>query len=782
MSQSPLDSELTTASHWGAMTACLDGERILVKPLAEDERPSPCLDAVARLPFLQSRIQRPAVRRAFLEKRLDHAALRGKDEWVPLSWPEALDLAASEINRIYDVYGPSAVFGHSYGWKSSGALHAPCNLVRRLLALRGGCVRGVNTYSNAAAATILPYVIGTKHPRPQSLEMIVQHAERLVFWGADPAITNDIDWFTGIHADAPWTRRLAEKARAGRLRTYAINPLRPETAREFGAQWLPVRPGTDAALMLALIWTLDAEDLIDREFLQRCTHGSEALLAYVRGQEDGIEKTPRWAAGVTGLPEDRIRPLARDLASHRTYLICGWGPQRAKYGEQFHWMAFALAAALGQIGLPGGGLTEECHKGSGGAPEGPGPFLSGIPVPGTPAIPPSRPFEGSRAIPTARFVDAIEHPGKTIDFNGGRCTYPAIRLLLWAGGNPFSHQPDTLRLERAWRSSQLESVIVCDTHWSATAKHADIVLPACTFFERSDITACGEHSNDGLIAMHRILPPRFDSRSDYWIFTELAKRLGIGPAFTEGLDESGWIRKLYCGAAQKAASAGVSLPPFEEFWEKGKALIPPGDEARRFVDFALFRADPKQHPLSTPSGLIELYSERIASFHYADCPPHPAWLEPPEGVSRATQRFPFTLISPKSRKRLHSQLDELANLQNGRQDFEPLEIHPEDAALRGIADGDLVLIQSPRGATLARARCTADVMRCVVVLRHGAWLDPLEMDDETLDRHGCANMLLMDEPASSLSCGNISSGASVQVFKWQEEEPAIEAFMPPEGA
>lgn len=773
---------LTTASHWGAMTAKVAGGHIDLEPFAEDGRPSPNLKAIAELPFMKSRIQRPAARLSFLEKRVGHTHLRGKDEWVPLTWSEALDLAGAEINRIYDLYGPSAVFGHSYGWKSAGALHAPVSLVRRLLALRGGYLKGEGNYSNAAMRVVLPYVIGMKHVRPQSLKVIAEKTERLVFWGTDPAVTNDVDWFASLHADARWTEKLEQKARSGSLRAYAVNPLRPESGKRFGAEWIAVRPGTDTALMLALIWTLDAEDLIDQAFLEKYTAGSDRLLAYVRGEEDGQPKTPRWAAAITGVSEGRIRALARDLAAHRTYLVCGWGPQRAKFGEQFHWMAYALAAALGQIGLPGGGVTGESHTGSGGAPATPGSYVFNLPNPKAPAIPPSHPFEGSPVIPTARFVDCIEHPGKTIDFNGGRYTYPTLRLLFWAGGNPFAHQPDTLRLEHAWHGSQIETVIVCDTHWTATAKHADIVLPACTFFERNDITGLGEYSRDGIAAIQKVIEPLYDSKPDYWIFTELAKRLGIEEAFTEGLDEEGWLRKLYGDAATDAAKRGVTLPSFDDFWAKGKILFKPEDEGLDYVDFSDFREDPAAHPLATPSGRIELYSEKIAGYHYEDCPPHPAYLEPPEGFARATPRFPLSLVAPKSKKRLHSQLDELANVKDGRQDFEPLEIHPDDAVRSGVADGDLVLVESPRGSTVARAKVTTDIMRGVVSLRHGAWFEPEAFDDVTVDVHGNSNTLTMDEPASSLSCGNVTSTANVRVFKWRGEPPVIRAFDPPEGA
>ncbi|MDL2059941.1 molybdopterin-dependent oxidoreductase [Mesosutterella sp. AGMB02718] len=767
----PISPGLTTASHWGVFRAWPQAGKIGAAALKCDRRGIPNLRAVTELPFLENRIRTPAARASFLEKRAGYTHLRGEDRWVALSWPEALDLAGSEINRIYDLYGPSAVFGHSYGWKSSGALHAPAALIRRMLALRGGYVRGENNYSNAAMRKILPYVVGQKHLRPQCLEVIAEHTERLVFWGADPEVTNEIDWFSTVHSSEPAWEKIEQRARSGALRTFAVNPVRPLSARRFASEWLPVRPGTDAALMLAMIHVLDEENLCDRDFLRTHVHGLEAFLDYVRGKDDGCPKSPDWAAPICGLPAETIARFARELAAHRTFLMLGWGPQRARFGEQFHWAGFALAAFLGQMGLPGGGVSGENHTGDGGAPESAGPWVENLPVPQSAAPCP--------VIPTARFADCLRHPGRTIDFNGRRCTYPMLRLMLWGGGNPFAHQPDSLGLYHAWRSQQLEAVIVCDTHWSATAKMADIVLPACTFFERNDISGVGEYSRDGIAAMHRIIPPMYDSRTDYWIFSELAERLGVGKAFTQGLDEEGWLHRLYGEAAGRARESGLTLPSFNAFWEKGWVPFPVPEKARGFVDFALFREDPERHPLPTPSGRIELFSEKIASFGYGDCPPHPAWLDPAPEDPRVRSRFPLRLVSPKSRFRLHSQLDPCPRKDRGPSDPEWLRIHPRDARARAIAQGDLVLARSPRGALLARASVTEDVMEGTVALAHGAWFEPEWVGDELLDLHGSSNTLTEDVPTSALACGNTASAFDVEVCRCREQDFPFRPFAHP---
>lgn len=485
-------------------------------------------------------------------------------------------------------------------------------------------------------------------------------------------------------------------------------------------------------------------------------------------------------------------------------LMPGWGFQRIQYGEQSHWMMFALAAVLGQIGLPGGGIGTNYHYSSGGSPVASGPVLGGIS--GAPKTAKTEKtalfYEHFRemfggALPVARFADCFLNPGKTIDFNGRKVTYPDIRLVMWAGGNPFAHQPDTEKVRRAW--AKPETVVVTDTVWTATARHADIVLPAATFWEHDDITSIGTYSNDGIAAMHRVIPPQWESKSDYAIFSALAERLGCAKEFTEGLDEHGWIRHLYEDAKAKGNALDVAMPEFDEFWEKGFVLFDVKEKERRFVAFEDFRKDPKANPLSTESGLIQLYSPEIAGYGYDDCLGHPAYFEPSEGVNRATKATPLALMTVKSRRRLHSQLDGTLVFENrsgcgsaGIEDpasepvavdsREPLWIHPLDAEARGIRSGDLLLVANGRGRAMAGAYVTDRVMPGVVVLHHGAWYAPVETKEGILDLRGNSNTLTMDDPTSKLACGNIASTALVEVEKWTGERPRVYVFDPVEEA
>ena len=765
-----------TAAHWGIFRAKVeDGKLTGLAPFEHDASPSPNISRLAQLPYAAARIRYPMVREGFLKNGPASRERRGEEKFVRVSWETALDLVASEMKRVYAEYGPSAVFGHSYGWKSTGKVNAANTLQRRLLNLLGGYVKGENSYSTAAIAKILPYVVGTPDPRSTAWDVVLEHAERIVFWGADPIVTNDVDWLTTLHKGTGCIRKLKDKG----IKTYSINPIATDTCEFLGSEWIAPRPGTDCALMLGMIHELVKTGTADTAFLEKYTSGWRLFLDYVLGRRDGVEKTPEWAEEKTGVKADVIRRLAHDFREHRTMIMMGWGIQRIQYGEQPHWMGFALAAALGQIGLPGGGIGTNYHYSSGGSPMATGPFLGGISSAVKPIKPSAQPCKGSNAIPVARFVDCFLHPGKTIDFNGRKVTYPEVKLVMWAGGNPFAHQPDTTKLARAWKKP--ETVIVTDTVWTATARHADIVLPAATVFEHNDITNIGTYSNDGIVAMQQAIKPQWESKPDYWIFSELAKRLGCEAEFTESLDEMGWIKRLYGESKAMGERIGAKLPAFEDFWQKGYVLFDVQDKDRNYVAFADFRKDPKANPLATESGLIQLYSPKIEGYGYKDCLAYPSYIEPAEGVNTRTAETPLALMACKSRGRLHSQLDctesrECAAIK-GR---EPCWINPADAEPRGIRNGDVVLVKNKRGALLAGACVTERIMPGVVVVHHGAWYDPQKTAEGLVDVHGNSNTLTMDEPTSNLACGNIASTALVEVERWQGELPPVKVFLAPE--
>ena len=440
-----------------------------------------------------------------------------------------------------------------------------------------------------------------------------------------------------------------------------------------------------------------------------------------------------------------------------------WALQRAHHGEQPYWMAIALAAMLGQIGLRGGGFAFG-H----GSMNGVGNPRIDVPSPEFT----TGPNPAGRAIPVARLTDMLEKPGAPFHFNGRQDTYPDIDLIYWAGGNPFHHHQDLNRLTRAWHKPA--TVVVHESWWTPTARRADIVLPATTPLERNDI---GGSSRDPFIfAMQQAIAPVGGSRDDFDIFRELAARGGHEPAFSEGRDTEAWLRELWRRVCTSAADGGVALPAYEEFLARGWVELPA--PVRDYVMFDAFRADPLAHPLRTPSGRIELVSPTIRSFGYVDCPAHPTWLPPVEWLgAAAVSRFPLHLITIQPPDRLHSQMDpgpvSQARKVAGR---ERIAINPADAQARGLSNGDLAHVFNNRGACLAGVALDAGLMSGVVVMATGAWFDPAS---DGLERGGNPNVLSLDIGTSSLTQGPSALSVLVEVARWIGTAPEVQAYRVP---
>ena len=331
---------------------------------------------------------------------------------------------------------------------------------------------------------------------------------------------------------------------------------------------------------------------------------------------------------------------------------------------------------------------------------------------------------------------------------------------------------------RAWKKP--DTVIVADYVWSATARHADIVLPACTTFEHNDITNIGAETNDGLVAMKQVIKPQYESRSDYWIGTQLAKRLGIEEAFTEGRTEMQWIEKFYNDCRNNGARKGIVMPEFKDFWEKGYLFFEVEEKDREFVSFKTFREDPKANSLGTESGLIQIYSPKLASYGYDDCKGHPSYFEPIEGTAKATKEYPLAFVSPKSRYRMHSQLDNVNTARRGSvEEREPVWMNPADAQVRGLKNGDVVLVKCRRGACLCGLQVSDRIKPGVVSIQHGAWFEPENTPAGRIDVHGNANTIAIDVITSKIARGNVSSTGNVEVSLWKDEVPPVRIFNQP---
>jgi biotin/methionine sulfoxide reductase len=279
-----------------------------------------------------------------------------------------------------------------------------------------------------------------------------------------------------------------------------------------------------------------------------------------------------------------------------------------------------------------------------------------------------------------------------------------------------------------------------------------------------------------MVAMHQVAEPFGQARDDYTIFADLAERLGRREEFTEGRDARGWLRHLYAATRKGLADKGLPAPSFEEFWEAGYLTLPQEDDDGGIL--RAFREDPEGAPLPTRTGRIQLSSETIAGFGYADCPGHPAWLEPTDAPAAGR---PLWLVANQPATRLHSQFD-FGGHSSGmkRRGREVMRIHPSDAAPRGIADGDIVRLFNARGACLATAAVSEDVRAGVVQLPTGAWYDPEDAQEAmALCVHGNPNVLTRDVGTSSLAQGCTGQLTSVEVERFTGNLPPIRAFDPP---
>ncbi len=754
---------LTTA-HWGTYEVEYDdkGQAVKLHPFSKDPDPSPIglhmlSDEVSRL-----RVLRPSVRKSWLEHGPGSAPeKRGQEPFVEVSWNEALDLVAKEIARVKDKHSNRAIFGGSYGWSSAGRFHHAQSQVHRFLNSVGGYVRHQDSYSLGAARVLLPHIVAPMEElmaQHTSWNVLAENCKLFVTFGGVPRKNSQIN---AGGATLHHVKGGLYGMRDSGVRFVNVTPTAEDLDNGGAVEWLAIRPGTDAAMMLALCHVLLTENLHDRAFLDRYTVGFDRLAPYL------ADKTPEWAEKITGIPATRIASLAREMAATRTTVSIGWSLQRSHHGEQPFWGLITLACMLGQIGLPGGGF---------GVGYGPvnlmgsaGPRYSGPTLPqGTNAVP--------DFIPVARFTDMLLNPGGKTSYNGKEITYPDIKLVYWAGGNPFHHHQDLNRLMIAWRKP--ETIVFHEQFWTPAARMADVVLPATTTLERDDI---GYGTREPfLIAMKKAREPIGESKDDYWIFSEIAARLAKGQDYTEGRTPMQWMSHLYGLSREKSSQAGVTIPPFEEFWEAGIAEAV--GTQRDPVMLSEFRADPDAHPLKTPSGRIEIFSEKIHSFGYDDCPGHVVWLEPIEWLgSKTAERYPLHMLSDQPADKLHSQLDHSphsrATKVKGRQ---PITLHPEDAAARGISDGDLLRVFNDRGACLAAARLSDRIRRGVVRLSTGAWFDPADAgSNRPLEKHGNPNALTLDIGASKLSQGCIAQTCLVEIERFDGPAPALTAHRLP---
>lgn len=757
-----------TSSHWGTYRARVSNGRVQeLFGWEHDGDPSPIGAGILDVQHGPSRIDAPMVRKSWLEGGPGtHGELRGVDPFVEVSWDHANQLVADELKRVRKTYGNSAIYGGSYGWASAGRFHHAQSQLHRFLNCIGGYTRSKFTYSFAAAEAIVPHILGSFRANLDtctSWESIRENTKLFVCFGGVPLKNGQIcQGGTGHH----YQRESLIAAGAAGIRFVNISPLKSDLLDAVGGDWLAARPNTDVAIMLGLAHTLQTEGLSDRGFLDRYTTGFDQFLPYLMGDTDGIPKTADWAAEISEISAQTIRSLARDMAAQRTMISVSWSLTRQDHGEQPYWAAIMLAAMLGQIGLPGGGFgfgySATNHIG--------GQFTI-LPCAALPqAENPIGDF-----IPVARISDLLLHPGARFEFDGVSYQYPETKVMYWAGGNPFHHHQDINRMMQAWQKP--DTIVVNEWCWNASAKHADIVLPCTTPLERQDIAMTPR--DPYVVSMSKLTEPYGQARNDFEIFAGIARAMEIEADFTDGRNPEDWQRWIYEQTQSRAKAVDIDIPDYDQFrkdgWFKLDAPVDP------IVMLSDFRADPVANKLTTPSGKIEIFSATVAGFGYADCPGYPAWLEPYEWLGGGDLQHPLHLISNQPKTKLHSQIDHGSHSRSAKiKGREPVHIHPDDAAARGLQDGDIVRIFNGRGACLGGVRLDNNLRAGVVQMSTGAWYDPIDPTTPgSLCKHGNPNVLTRDRGTSKLGQGPTAHSCLVEIERYDAKLPKVTAHDPP---
>lgn len=667
---------------------------------------------------------------------------RGEGRFERISWDEALDAIASNLSRVVQTYGNEAVYINF----ASGVMCANImGFLHRFMNLYGGCLDGYGDYSHSQIDAAIPYLYGARDANTPS---DVRHSQLLVLFGDNTFETKMCGAGGSVH--------LKDALAASQVRTIVIDPRYSETAANCADEWVAIRPGTDGALAAALAYVMIEEDLVDQDFLDRyCVGYDEDTLppsaapgssykSYITGAgPDGCPKTPAWASAITGVPAETIVKLARTIAAAKPCAIYqGKGPQRHANGEQTARAIAMLAVLTGNVGISGGntGSDFETYR-----------FFEGD-VPG-----PDNPVEV--AIPVFLWTDAIARgPEMTAAADGvvGADRLPCGIKFLWNyAGNALINQHSNINRTHdiLVDESRCEFIVAIDTFLTASARYADIVLPDLMPVEQPSLIANDWAGDAGYVLMNcQYLPARGERRTLYWMLSRLAERLGFAEAFTEGKSEEEWRQVIY----EAARADDAELPSYDELLEAGLYRRDNPDGVH--VAFKEFRDDPEGHPLSTPSGKIEVYSEKIledtAAFELEEgeiISPLPVYAPPYfEPGTADADRFPLQLIGYHHRSRAHSSYGSLDAIRERAR--HQLWINPLDARPRGIEDGDEVEVSTAFGRLLVEAKVTERIMPGVIAMGEGAW-HTADMSGDRLDRGGCINTLTSSHP-TPLAKGN----------------------------
>jgi len=732
---------------------------------------------------------------------------RGKSKFKRISWDEATDIIASEIRRVITKYGSYSILAQADGHGESKIVHAAHGCQYELLKLLGG-----STFQQRNPDSWEGWYWGAKHvwgmdngsglkgyyKQDNLVKDMAENAEMLLFWGCDPE-TTPYFYLAGLPSQLSYFW-----AELGIKQVY-ISPDLNYGAAVHADKWIPILPNTDAALQLAIAYIWITEGTYDKDYVATHTVGFDKFADYVMGKEDGIPKTPEWASSKCSVPEWTIKALAREFAAKTTSIIHSYGGSyiRGPYSTEPARLEVIL---LGMQGLGKPGVHQQSDwRGFPRAmvmpdekPARQGSYYGWF-------FPPPPQILPKTLIQKAILSDEpISWYGSTAqmcptDDQFKKYTYPIpkedggteihmiwsdtpCRTTCWNGGN---------QTIEAFQSPKIECVVVQHQWLENDTLLADIILPVNTKLEEQDFGIDRNAQFYSIFLEGKSIEPVGESKSDYEIVCEVARKLGLYAEYTQGKTVGEWIKYGY-------EHSGVqNLVSWEELKEKGYYVIPTApDWGKAPAGLTKFYEDPEANPLETPSGKLEFYSERLAK-HFPDDkerPPVPHWVEKSEMhderlSSNRTKKYPLLLMSNHPRWRLHAQCDDISWTREAPTCkikgpdgymYEPLWIHPSDAEKRGINNGDIVKIYNQRGAVLGGALVWERIMPGVAYIDHGARVDSIILGE--LDRGGAINLIAPENVLSKNCPGQATSGYLVEVEKvsmgqmddWKKQYP--EAF------
>lgn len=679
---------------------------------------------------------------------------RGEGKFVRISWDEALDTVADALKKTIEKYGNEAIY-YQYG-SGSYQLVAGRQPNFRLLNMIGGYLEQYGTYSSAQIREGMPYTYGTGGNGSYMTE--VANTKLYLTFGNSPLNTRQSGGGKGYEWQC--------SKDAGKVRTILIDPMYTDSMLGKEDQWISIRPGTDAALCEAIAHVLITENKVDQEFLDAyCVGYDEKTLPagapaksdyknYILGNgADKLAKTPEWGSRITGIPVATIVTLAREIGDTKPVFVSqGYGVQRQANGEQSVRAIAMLPILTGNIGLKGtntGAREGDVEMGAVGLPVGKNPVKAVLPF-----------FLWTDAIERGAEMTAKRDGIRGVD----KLNVPIKFMWNFAGNVLGNQHSDLNRTNQILRDqSKCEFVLVIENQMTPSARYADILLPDLMAQENFDYASDGYASGTGsfLVALQQAVKPRFEERSSFEICRGIAKRFGLEEKFTEGRTQAQWVEWCF----EETRKKYPELPDFRQFQKQGLAKMYGKGKAQ--IALEGYRKDPKKNPLQTPSGKIEIYSERLAKIAATwELPPGDVISPLPQYVTTweshldpKAAKYPLQLYGLHGHGRTHSTYHNVKWLRELHPDM--LLINPVDADKRGLETGDQVRVFNDRGTVLLPARITPRIMPGVIAFPQGAWHKP---NQAGIDEGGCINTLTSQRP-SPLAKANPQHTNLVQVAK-----------------